>query len=74
MSDRLGGVLMIAGAFGLGWAFFTGRLDGAIAEIVARATGKSTADTGPLGAAARKHLEKLHGPGGARDPFRGELQ
>lgn len=40
--DRLGGVLLIAAAGGIAWAFFTGRLDGAIAEITARASHAAT--------------------------------
>ena len=45
MNRELGGVLMLAAAGALAWAYFTGRLDGVIAQAVSRAESVRTAAT-----------------------------
>jgi len=70
MNDRaLSGVIMVGAAAALAWAWLTGRLDKTIATVVGVAQGKPVTGS----AAASKKIEALHGAGGARDPFRGEL-
>lgn len=56
--DRaVSGVLMLAAAAALAWAWLSGRLDGAIGQVTARATGTA--------AAAKKSAATLPGFGRA---------